>query len=194
MKKLFTATVIMAAMAATPVFANGLSSDLDVTAQLSASDSQVATDFRNCLNADMEIASSKAIRACSKAYKASPPISEIRSQIVTRRGLLQLSAGRFDKASRDFKMAAKLNKENEFAYLGKGYAALMKQDYAEAVRFFNDCKTHNEAAPMAVYGLALAKEMSGDRSGAIANYRKAAEMRPDWEAPRQEIARVRSAL
>ena len=194
MKKIFTATIMLAAMSVTPAFANGLSSDLDITAQLSASNSQVATDFRNCLNADVEIASSKAIRACSKAYKAAPPISEIRSQLVTRRGLLQLSAGRFDKASRDFKMAAKLNKENEFAHLGNGYAALMKQDYAEAVRLFNDCKTHKDAAPMAVYGLAMAKEMSGDRSGAIANYEKAAEMRPDWDAPRQEIDRVRSAL
>jgi len=194
MKKILTATIIMAAMTATPTFANGLSSDLDITAKLSASNSQVATDFINCLNADMEIASSKAIRACSKAYKAAPPISEIRSQIVMRRGLLQLSAGRFDKASRDFKTAAKLNKENEIAYLGEGYAALMQQDYAEAARLFDDCKTHKDAAPMAIYGLAMAKEMSGDKLGAIANYEKAADMRPDWDAPRQEIARVRSAL
>lgn len=185
---------MMTALSATPALANGVSSDLDVTAKLSSSNSEVAVNLRNCLEADMENISSKAIRACSKAYKASAPNYDVRSHIMTRRGLMQLSAGRFDKATRDFKIAASLNQDNEFAYLGKGYAALMKKDYDKAERYFNDCKTHRQAAPMAAYGLAMAKELSGDQAGALVEYEKAAALRPDWATPRAEIKRVRSSL
>jgi len=116
------------------------------------------------------------------------------TDILTRRGLLQLSAGRFDKASRDFKSASKLNQQNEFAYLGEGYAALLEQDYESAAKFFNDCTQHDKAAPLAIYGLAMTKELSGDIQGAVASYERAAKMRPDWQAPRAELARVKSSI
>lgn len=194
MKKFIITTLAVASFGATSAFANEVFSDYSATTGLSGVNSEAIENLRNCLEADMQIASSKAIRACSKAYKASIPSYEVRSQILTQRGLLQLSAGRFEKAARDFKSASKLNNENEFAFLGEGYAAMMDQDYEAATRLFNDCKTHNEAAPLAIYGLAMTKELTGDVDGAVSYYNEAASMRPDWAAPREELNRVRSAL
>ena len=194
MKKILFTTILVTSLGASTAHANEVFADNSVTSALSNVSSEAVQNMRNCLQSDTGLASSKAIRACSKAYKASIPLHDIRSDILTRRGLLQLSAGRFDKASRDFKMAAQLNKENEFAYLGEGYASIMKQDYVTAAKFFNDCKTHDKAAPLATYGLAMTKELSGDIQGAVATYERAAKMRPDWKAPRDELARVKSSI
>ena len=101
---------------------------------------------------------------------------------------------RFDQASRDFKLAAKLSQDNEFAYLGEGYAALMRRDYVAAVKSFNDCRTHDKAGPLAAYGLAMSKELSGDVAGAVEAYQQAESLRPDWKAPRAELARVKSSI
>ena len=194
MKKVILTTILVASFCASTAHASEVFADNSVTSALSGVSSEAAENLRDCLQSNTVTASSKAIRACSKAYKASIPLYDVRSDILTRRGLLQLSAGRFDKASQDFKSAAKLNNENEFAYLGEGYAALLKNDYVKAAEFFNDCTSHNKAAPLAVFGLAMVKEMSGDMQGAVKSYEQAANMRPDWEAPRSELARVKSSI
>jgi Tfp pilus assembly protein PilF len=199
MKKIICATILVASFVgstalASSAWANEVFSDNSVSSAVSGVSSEVAENLRDCLQSDTQIASSKAIRACSKAYKASIPIYDVRSDILTRRGFLQLSAGRFDKASRDFKSAAKLNRENEFAYLGEGYTALLEKDYAMAAKLFNDCTSHDKAAPLAIFGLAMTKEMSGDMKGAVESYKQAAKMRPDWQAPRAELARVTSSI
>ncbi len=194
MKKLLLTTILVASFGASTAHANEVFADNSVSSALSSVSSEAAENLRDCLQSDTRLASSKAIRACSKAYKASIPLYDIRSDILTRRGLLQLSAGRFDKASRDFKSASKLNEQNEFAYLGEGYAALLERDYTKAAKFFSDCMAHDKAAPLAIYGLAMTKELSGDIQGAAMSYERAASMRPDWEAPRIELARVKSAI
>lgn len=194
MKKILFTTLIIASFGVSTAHAGEVFADNSVTSALSNVSSETAENLSDCLKADAQIASSKAIRACSKAYKASIPLYDIRSDILTRRGLLQLSAGRFDKASRDFKSAAKLNKQNEFAYLGEGYAALLNADYATAIRSFEDCTSHDKTAPLAVYGLAITQEKMGDLTGAMETYKRAVQMRPDWTAPREELARIKSTI
>ncbi len=194
MKNILFTTLFVASFGATTASAGEIFADYSVSSAVGSVSSSAAQDLQNCLQSDMELASSKAIRACSKAYKVSAPNYEVRSDILTRRGLLQLSAGRFDKASRDFKSAARLNDDNEFAYLGNGYAAIMQKDYASAAQYFNDCASHKDAAPLALYGLGLTKELSGDMTGAVESYRKAAAMRPDWQTPREELARLDATL
>ncbi len=194
MKKILFTTLLVASFSTSSAHANEVFADNSVSSALSGVSSEAAENLRHCLQSDIQIASSKAIRACSKAYKSSISLYDIRSDILTRRGLLQLSAGRFDKASRDFKSAAKLNKQNEFAYLGEGYAAILQQDYARAAKFFNDCTSHDKAAPLAIYGLAMTQELSGDIQGALRTYEQAAKMRPDWQAPRAELARVKTSI
>ncbi len=160
------------------------------TSGLPVYDREAVKNLNHCFQADMELASSKAIRACSKAYRNSVPRHDIRSDILTQRGLLQLSAGRFSKASRDFEKSAKLNNVNEFAYLGQGYSAIMEKDYTKAETLFKDCMSHGKAAPLAAYGMGIAQALSGDKDGAIAAFQKAAQLRPDWNAPKLELSKL----
>lgn len=194
MKKYFLTTIIIATMSASSASANEVFPDQSITSALSKVSAESVKNLQDCFRSDTELASSKAIRACTKAYKASIPIYDIRSDILTRRGLLQLSAGRFDKASRDFKSAAKLNNINEYAYLGLGYAALLEQDYREAEKYFTDCKSHKKAASLAHYGLGMAKESQGDALEAMSFYDQASKLRPGWKAPLESMARIKPSL
>lgn len=188
--KMTAATALMGAMFAAPVSANEVFSDLSFSDGLNTVNSQTAENLRTCLNGET---SSKAVRSCSKSLKAVQPNFEMRSDLYTRRGLLYLSSGRIDKASRDFAKAARLDNDNEFAHLGDGYVALMNKDYAAAIERFNDCASHDKAKALAIYGRAMAKEQAGDLRGAYDDFNKAAELRPDWDAPREDLARFSKA-
>jgi len=193
MKNILFTTLLVASLGATSAYANEVYSNNGVTMAVPSVSTEAAQNLTLCLESDAQLASSKAIRACSKAYKASIPSYNVRSAILTRRGVLQLSAGRFDKAARDFKTAGKLSAVNEFAYLGQGYAAMMNQDYAAAMQYFEDCKSHNTAAPLAYYGLAMTKELAGDKAGAFRAYQAATKLRPDWQAPLEELKRFQTS-
>lgn len=189
MKKIITSCFVLAgltfagpAMAADPVTGEVTSIPASMV-----SNSDLAL-LNTCLNA--EDGTSKEIRACSKSLRAIVPSHEIKSDIYTRRGLLQLSNGRYERASSDFTKAARLNGENEFAWLGQGYTAMMQRDYDQAMALFNDCDKHPTTAPLASYGKAMTLEMMGDKDAAIAEYKSAAESRPNWSAPRAELQRL----
>ncbi|CAM3872506.1 tetratricopeptide repeat protein [Litorimonas haliclonae] len=185
MRNILISTFFVASMSAVPAFASDFGDQNIVN-------SQADQNMQLCMGSDIDAATSKTIRACTKAYKASIPNYDVKSDILTRRGWLQLSAKNYDRASRDFKSAAKLNSVNEIAYLGEGFAAMLQADYATAIAYFNDCMTHNEAAPLAYYGLGMTKELTGDKSGAFEAYSKAAKLRPDWQAPQEELSRIRA--
>ncbi len=144
--------------------------------------------YETCVNA--QEGTSKAIRACTKTIKHSVPNKELRSNLYLKRGLLNLDAGDYKDAARDFKSAGKLNRYNEYATLGAGFSAMMREDYRAALDSFNDCGAHNSTAPLAMYGRAMTKEMQGDRDGAKADYKRAAELKPGWQAPQVELVRM----
>ena len=153
---------------------------------------QDTENIRHCFHSDLEIASSRAIRACSKSYKNSIPNAKLRSDILTRRGLLQLSAGRFDKASRDFKSASRLNNVNELASLGEGFVAVMQNDLQTAETLFQEGLAHGKTKSLAMYGLGIVHEMTGNNNGALSAYQQAANLEPNWKAPHAEIKRLKN--
>ncbi|NNC36384.1 MAG: hypothetical protein EX271_06375 [Acidimicrobiales bacterium] len=189
MKKFVITSISILALSATSASASEIFSDISTANGLPKVSSEAAENLETCMSSTD--GSSKSIRACSKALKTVVPNYAIKSNIYTQRGLLKLSAGRYDAASKDFKSAAKLNKENEFAYLGEGFASIMQEDYSTALDYFSDCQNHKKTAPLAVYGRAIAKELTGDTRGAYADFRQAADMRPDWAAPRDELKRFK---
>jgi len=193
MKKTLTISMVTLSaltMAASPQTAFADEANSIIKSGFSSVNSQHAKNLEDCFTSDIDIASSRAIRACSKSYKNSIPNAKTRSTILTRRGLLQLSAGNFEKASRDFKAASKLSRVNELSHLGEAYAAVMRKDLKTAEGLFNDCLTHGKTKPLAVYGLGIIREMSGDNNGAVSAYEQAASLRPNWQAPREDINRL----
>lgn len=193
MKTLFTTTCLVVSLAAGTANANEVFSDNSITSAFAAANPEAAQDLRNCLTADTQLASSKAIRACTKAYKASAPQYALRSEILTRRALLHLSNAKFEKASRDFKNASELSEDNNLANLGSGFAALMQNDTSVAMAKFKACDDHGDVAPLAAYGLALAFEQSGNTESAVEAYERALALQPDWPAAKENLDNLRAS-
>lgn len=191
MKIVLITTCLALAFATGSAHANEVFSDASLSSGLSGVDVQAAKNLRHCLNADTEVASSRSIRACTKAYQASIPSYELRSEILTRRGLLQFSNGKFDKAARDFMKASKLSADNNLANLGSGFVALMNNDTQSAKAKFRDCDDHGQLASLAAYGLALAMEQDGETQSAAQAYQRALELRPNWDAAKQNLANLK---
>ena len=191
MRSVLITTCLAIALASGSAHATEVFSDATVSSGLSGVDARAVENLQNCLEADTEVASSRSIRACTKAYQASIPSYDLRSEILTRRGLLQFSNGKFDKAARDFTKASKLSADNNLANLGYGFAALMENDTQSAKAKFRDCDEQGKLAPLAAYGLALALEQDGETRAAAQAYQKALDLKPDWAAARENLANLK---
>lgn len=162
-------------------------SDPLVQSGLSQTSSQSQIIMRDCLSPD---SSSRAVRACTKAIKASVAVPEIRSELYAKRGLHQLNMGRFAKASRDFAAAGRLDGENALAALGAGFTALREERLAEARAYFDRCRDDEAAFALAQYGVGMSYQMEGRAEDARAAYRHALELRPGWQAPAELLAQL----
>jgi len=163
MKTLFIASCLAASFVAGSASADDFSSEISVTAATSGLSVGAAQNMEYCLSANPNVASSKAIRACTKAYKASKPIYELWSEILVRRGSLLLSSGKYEKAARDFTTASKLSSDINLAYIGQGFSALAEKNTSIAKARFKDCDKTGKFAPLVAYGLGLAHEQAGDQ-------------------------------
>lgn len=194
MKAILITTCLAVVSATGSAHANEVFSDNSVSSGLASVNVEAVRNLRHCLEANTETASSRSIRACTKAYQASIPSYELRSEILTRRGLLQFSNGRFDKAARDFTKASKLSEDNNLANLGNGFAALMNNETQIAMTKFQDCDNHGQLAPLAAYGLGLALEQDGNKHGAMDAYQQALKLKPGWSVAQENLANLRSPI
>lgn len=85
MKKILFTTLLVASFGAASSHANEVSSETYLAAGVNP---QATESLRHCLQSDAKLNYSKAIRAYTKAYKASIPNYDVRSDILTRRGWL----------------------------------------------------------------------------------------------------------
>lgn len=195
MKHIIKKTAVIVGMIAMSANANATEvfADSTVTTGLSTVSVEAVENLKACLEADTVNVSSRALRACTKAYRESVPSYELRSEILTRRGVMQLSKSRFDKAARDFSLASDLSADKDLANLGQGFAALLQEDADAAIQRFQDCSNSGHAAHLAAYGLALALEAKGDRKGAIAAYERALSLKPGWQTARENLRNLRLA-
>ncbi|MDQ8755366.1 tetratricopeptide repeat protein [Sphingosinicella sp. LHD-64] len=108
------------------------------------------------------------------------------------RGILFMRRGLTERAIADFDMAIAMDPAQAEAYLNKG-AALMRQENAgDALPLFTASLERNTMRPeLAHYGRAMANETLGNVREAYNDYRRAAELSPEWQEPRVELQRFR---
>lgn len=193
MKHIFRISAAAIGLIAMSTHANAseVFADSSIATAFSGVSAEAVENLKTCLEADTVNASSRALRACTKAYRESVPSYELRSEILTRRGVMQLSKSRFDKAARDFSLASDLSADNDLANLGQGFAALLQEDADAAIQQFQDCSNTGHAAHLAAYGLALALEAKGDRKGAIDAYGRALSLKPGWKTASENLRNLR---
>lgn len=130
------------------------------------------------------------VRACDQALRADVLSPRDRAATYVNRGILRLRAGGYDRAVEDFNSALRLNPSLGEALVNRGAARIGQRRYREALADLDRGTALGSAEPeKAWYNRGLAQEGLGDVSGAYRSYVRAAELKPDWDAPRRELAR-----
>ena len=134
--------------------------------------------------------SAAAVRVCGDALDEEALSPRDRAATLVNRGILRLRARAWDQAGADFDRALRLRPELAEAYVNRGAVRLGQRRWKEAVEDLDRGLALGSAEPeKAWYNKGLALEGQGDLRGAYAAYLKAAELKPEWDAPRRELAR-----
>jgi tetratricopeptide (TPR) repeat protein len=113
-----------------------------------------------------------------------------RAESLNNRSVLHYARGEYDAALADNTAALKLDDRMAEAIVNRGSIFLVQHRPEAAAANFNRALAFNPAHPERVYfNRALAREDMGDVSGAYADYAQAAKLDPQWNQPKQEMAR-----
>lgn len=132
------------------------------------------------------------LRHCDRALGGE---TSIRREIVAthvNRGILRLRRGDLQGAMQDFDRASALDPREPEAYFNRASLLLRQEQAAPALAQFDQALERNTRRPaLAHYGRAIAYETLGNVQAAYRDYRRASELAPQWEAPRDELTRFR---
>jgi tetratricopeptide (TPR) repeat protein len=114
-----------------------------------------------------------------------------RAGTFVNRGVMKLRRKDFTGASTDFDSALSTKPDLGEAFLNRGAAALGSRRFGASLSDLNRAIELGVQEPeKAYYNRALAYEKLGLRQEALADYTKAIELRPEWQQPRTELARL----
>ena len=107
------------------------------------------------------------------------------------RGILKLRMGQVDPAIADFDEAIAQDDDEAEAYLNKGIAMLRDENRrSDAVGLFDAALQKRTRKPaLAHYARAVSHELNGRLKDAYLDYRQANRLDPEWEDPKEQLAR-----
>jgi tetratricopeptide (TPR) repeat protein len=132
------------------------------------------------------------VEICTLAIEdeASAPSEQAGSY--NNRGVLLFDEGKFDAALADFDQALVLNNSLAAAHINRGYTLVALKRWADSVPSFDrGIELGSPDAARAHFNRGIAHEELGHVRDAYYDYRKASELDPEWEEPKQELARFR---
>jgi tetratricopeptide (TPR) repeat protein len=127
---------------------------------------------------------------CTQALDSEMLSPRDRAGTYVNRGVLKLRRKEFAAAKWDFYRAIETKPDLGEAYVNRGAAAIGSHRYAEGLADVNKALQLGVEEPeKAYYNRALAYEGLDDMKAAYFDYQKALELAPDWDRPKQELAR-----
>ena len=130
------------------------------------------------------------LELCNQALETQPLVGRDRAGTFVNRGVIQLRRKAYEDARRDFDAALKIEPALGEAFVNRGAALVAERRFAEGVTEIDRGLALGADEPeKAYFNRALAWEGLDDMKAAWLDYQKALELRPDWEAPRRELAR-----
>jgi tetratricopeptide (TPR) repeat protein len=163
------------AMASETVFGNGLS--------------QVCADAAHNMEKGIP-PKDQSLEACNTAIAyENLPMRDLAGTYINR-GVLYLARGGYREAKQDFDSAAALQPALGEAYTNRGAALVGMRHYADAIADLDRGLALNTGEPeKAYFNRGLAEEGLDNIQGAYRDYSRAAELKPDWVLPRNELSR-----
>lgn len=132
----------------------------------------------------------RAVLACTSALELENLSFRDRARTYVNRGVLQMRQHQFAAARADFDEASSIDPNLGEAYVNRGATFVGEERYREGVEQIDRGLALGVKDPeRAWYNRALANEGLGDLRAAYRDYSKAAELNPEWAAPKSELAR-----
>jgi Tfp pilus assembly protein PilF len=98
--------------------------------------------------------------------------------------------GNYEAAMRDFEEAASIEPALGEAYANRGSLHVVEGRFPQAVADFDHALTLGLAQPERTYfNRGVAREWMDDARGAYLDYRKAAQLNPQWPEPQEQMVR-----
>jgi tetratricopeptide (TPR) repeat protein len=127
---------------------------------------------------------------CTQALESELLSLRDRAGTYVNRGVLKLRRKEFGQAQFDFNRAIETKPDLGEAYVNRGAAAVGAKRYADGLADLNKALELGVEEPeKAYYNRALAFEGLDDLKAAYFDYKKAVELKPDWDMPAKELAR-----
>ena len=136
------------------------------------------------------LADDTGIRICSLAIENEALATRDLAGTYVNRGILRMTRSWYRDAESDFNMALYLLPVMGEAYVNRGAARIGERRFSEGLVDIDKGLTLNPEEPeKAYFDRALAHEYLDDMKAAYFDYLKASELKPDWDAPKKELAR-----
>ena len=133
---------------------------------------------------------SHAIMACTTALEVETLNFRDRARTYVNRGVLQMRQRQFAAARADFDQATGIDPQLGEAYVNRGATLVGEDRFREGVEQIDKGLALGVKDPeKAFFNRGLANEALGDLKAAYHDYSRAAELKPDWAAPKTELAR-----
>jgi tetratricopeptide (TPR) repeat protein len=146
---------------------------------------------RDCSHAALAgLADRKSEEVCNLALETELLSPRDRAGTYVNRGIIKLRRMEWTQAKFDFDRAVGLKPDLGEIYVNRGAAMIGMRRYQEGLNDLNkSLELGVEESEKAYYNRALAFEGLDDMKAAYFDYQKALELKPEWEAPKRELAR-----
>ena len=132
----------------------------------------------------------RSIEVCGRALSDEALLVRDRAATHVNRGIMLMRNGNLDAARRDFERAVMLEPDLGEGYANRGSVWMVEGRFPEAVADFNRALEVGMAEPeRAYFNRGIAREWMDDAKGAYLDYRKAAQLNPEWPSPREQMIR-----
>jgi tetratricopeptide (TPR) repeat protein len=129
------------------------------------------------------------VAKCTKAAKLADFDSD-RAAAFGNRSLLNFERANYGAAITDSTTALKFDNNLVEALVNRGASYLQTHRPGDAEADFSHALTLSRAHAEKIYfNRAMAREDMGDRNGAYADYAEASKLAPQWDLPKQQMAR-----
>jgi tetratricopeptide (TPR) repeat protein len=129
-------------------------------------------------------------QACTQALEQEMLGHRDKAGTFVNRGIMKLRRGEWQAALRDFDLAVRYEPKLGEIYVNRGAALIGQRRFADGLDALNKGLSLGVEEPeKAYYDRALAYEALDDVKSAYFDYQKALELKPDWDAPKQQLTR-----
>jgi len=140
--------------------------------------------------AESRVGTQEAVSTCDRAFTEQALTSEDQFATYVNRGIVKMHRREFSGAQADFDKAGALNPKRGEPWLNMGVLQFKQGNSRAAIALFDKALELGTGEPeIAYFGRGLAHEDVGDLRSAYADLRRAAELRPNWSQPAQELVR-----